>query len=166
MVVEVLIAAMVYVLAFEVAAVVDVLAFEVVAMVVISVFIVFIDMAAVEVLAFVVVVGYSAFVHGGECLFNKIMVNLNQILSLQSPANSGGSARPRVTQRLGFISSEDTLVAAPKIDAVVSSCSSGLRVKDMTFDHDDDGGLGGALVSTVINAMEGSLRDTIRVELN
>ena len=65
-----------------------------------------------------------------------------------------------------FTSSEDTLVAAPKIDAVVSSCSSGLRVKDMTFDHDDDGGLGGALVSTVINAMEGSLRDTIRVELN
>jgi hypothetical protein len=95
---------MVYVLAFEVAAVVDVLAFEVVAMVVI----VFIDMAVVDVLAFAVVVGYSAFVHGGECLFNKIMVNLNQILSLQSPANSGGSARPRATQRLGIFARRRT----------------------------------------------------------
>ena len=66
-----------------------------------------------------------------------------------------------------FLPSEDgDLVAAPKIDAVVSSCSSGLRVKDMTFEHDDDGGLGGALVSTVINAMEGSLRDTVEGELN
>jgi hypothetical protein len=36
----------------------------------------------------------------------------------------------------------------------------------MTFDHDEDGGLGGALISTVINALEGSLRDTIEAELN
>ena len=71
MVVEVLMAAMVNVLAFEVEALVDVLVFKVVAMVVVSVFIVIINMAVVDVSAFVVVVGDAAFVHGGQCLFDN-----------------------------------------------------------------------------------------------
>jgi hypothetical protein len=54
----------------------------------------------------------------------------------------------------------------PPTHAVVSSCVSELSILDLTFERKDDGGLGGTIVTNIINGLEGVLRTTIEGELN
>ena len=54
----------------------------------------------------------------------------------------------------------------PPTDAIVLSCASELSILDLAFEQEDDGGLGGAIVTNIIHELEGVLRATIEGELN
>ena len=54
----------------------------------------------------------------------------------------------------------------PPTNAIVLSYALELSILDLTFEQEDDGGLGGAIVTNIINELEGVLRTTIEEELN